>query len=66
MDLREEYVFERMLMRMIVPFFETRISSTRCLAGNSFLGVFATSRNAKRLIFFLVTGELASSFTTRI
>ncbi|KAF3541760.1 hypothetical protein F2Q69_00023195 [Brassica cretica] len=48
LDLREEYVFGKMLMRMIVPFFfETRISSMRCLVGNSFLGVFAMSRNAK-------------------
>ncbi|KAF2539633.1 hypothetical protein F2Q70_00004805 [Brassica cretica] len=49
LDLHEEYVFEKMLMRMIVPFFifETRISFMRCLAGNSFLGVFPTSRNAK-------------------
>ena len=48
LDLRKEYVFEKMLMRMIVPFFfETRISSMQCLVGNSFLGFFATSRNAK-------------------
>ena len=48
LKLREEYVFEKMLMRMIVPFFfETRILSMRCLVGNSFLGVFATCRNAK-------------------